>query len=345
MSVSNRARLQRLAREQGSKAAAARALKVSASAVRRWLERGVPDAVKTLLKRKTKKYYEPPKPKAKTKARAKAKPQQAQSKASAKKLSAKDSFILKSLERNHLQPSTRKKYLKELSANARKVLAAKTPSEPKTKPKKKLTEQDLFILSSWSDLSEDVQQKYFKKLSPLGKARIRKQEREHAKELEQDERARAAAEEERRKIPTPERMLRDLDNALNDEAWKAIREEVRFDKHITEPIVIQKDEDLAEASIKASVIPDENRTVRNPNRFYTVIAAVTQYPPDGDYSQKPVKSKTPLTMFYFSTESVNSEDKLPEAIAKAINNIRGMLPGNAPIAIVGTHVRMARAKT
>jgi hypothetical protein len=63
VSVSNRARLQRLAREQGSKAAAARALKVSASAVRRWLERGVPDAVKALLVRKTKRYYEPPKPK------------------------------------------------------------------------------------------------------------------------------------------------------------------------------------------------------------------------------------------------------------------------------------------
>jgi hypothetical protein len=64
MSISNRNRLLRLRRERGSSTAAARALSVSASTVRRWLQDGVPETIKARLAQKTKRYYEPkPEPK------------------------------------------------------------------------------------------------------------------------------------------------------------------------------------------------------------------------------------------------------------------------------------------
>lgn len=343
MSVSNRARLLRLRRERGSTTLAARTLRVSASTVRKWLKSGVPDAIKTKLAQKTKRYYPQHTPKPKPKPKAKPRPKQAPVPATPKKISAKDQFILKSLERNHLAPKVRKKYLAELSPNARKVALAKhaKPTKPRAKPKpKKLTEQDLFILNSWDDLSEEAQQKYFKKLSAPGKRRIQKRERDRLKEQERKEQALAEAERERRKIPAPQRLREDLNQAINEDAWTAIRGEVRFDKDRTQAVVVQRPDEVVKAAEELAVIrPDIRAAAPNANRFYTIIAAVTQYPPEAHYGQRALQTKQPLTIFYFTAETVKKEEDLASAIASAIEGIRAQMPGDAPIGIVGIHIR------
>jgi len=260
-------------------------------------------------------------------------------------ISERDAFILESLERNHLTPEVRKKYLRSLSPSVRKSLSAGTKKElaqEKTKPEKRgpktrgLSERDAFILDSWESLSVEAQQKYFNQLSAKAKKRIPKEERERIEEEEQAGIERLAAEKERELLPVAQRMREDLVKAITPKTWEVIRKEVQFDTDRTQAIIIQKENEVEEASREIiSGIPKQEESVR----YYAVIAAVTQYPPEAHYGQRALNTDEPLTIFYFTAAIVDTIEELAFSIKAAINNMRSQLAGDTPIAIVGVYIR------
>jgi len=291
--------------------------------------------------RKTAKPTKPHKPAKPTKPRKLAKPT---------RVSERDAFILESLERNHLTPEVRKKYLKSLSPNVRKSLSASTKKEltkEKAKPTKRkpkprdLSERDAFILETWDSLPTDAQQKYFKELSAKAKKRLPKSERERIEEEERAHQEHLAAEKERELLPVAQQMREALTEAINPKAWEAIRREVLFDTQRTRAILIQKDNEVVEATNEiVANVPEQPSGFR----YYAIIAAVTQYPPEAGYSQRALNTDEPLTIFYFSSVPVNNSRDLPGAITAAIENIRAQLAGDTPIAIVAVHIRTEAIK-
>jgi hypothetical protein len=265
------------------------------------------------------------------------------------KISERDSFILESLERNHLAPEVRRKYIRSLSPIAKKSLERQEKPAPKTlKPKPirqdkgkktKLTERDRFILASWGDFPEDIRKEYFKKLSPAAKLRIEKRERNQIKAEEKAEKKRLALEEARSLLPVARRLREDLEKAMGPKTWEAIRREVLFDTSRTKAIVIQKGSDVKPAAEEASKTTPTIDGGPAANRFYAVIAAVTQYPPEAHYGQRPLNPDEGLTIFYFTTKTVNTKNELASAIVEAIEKMRAQLPGDAPMAIVGVYIR------
>jgi hypothetical protein len=93
-----------------------------------------------------------------------------------KELSERDAFILESLEKNHLTPEVRKRYIKNLSSRARKMVGKESPGE--------ISQQDAFILQSLekNHLTPEVRKRYIKNLSPQAREMVKEVEEKEATE-------------------------------------------------------------------------------------------------------------------------------------------------------------------
>jgi hypothetical protein len=93
-----------------------------------------------------------------------------------KELSERDAFILESLEKNHLTPEVRKRYIKNLSSRARKMVGKGSPG--------KISQQDAFILQSLekNHLTPEVRKRYIKNLSPQARTMVKEVEERESTE-------------------------------------------------------------------------------------------------------------------------------------------------------------------